>query len=234
MLTRETSYFNTLFRALQFDDKDVNQQVWALLMHLPTNPAMKAALLKLDDIVTLEDWNKVIDPTNVYKLMYALQVVEVLAQSEAPEHTGDAARDAAAEVEHAPEALDARANWRKHFLHSQGFDHLYSILMHAELFNPETLENSEIHKGCLAKLLKLVHTFILSAISSTKPLLAEIVSRVRSESMAAATTPRPNGGDDEPLPPPPGPPPAHARTSSTGSMVELTELSDGGVCCARL
>lgn len=82
LLSSEDRYFDLLFHSLELHES-IEQEVWQLLMRLPTNPDLKTRILSLhdtDDVVGAKaapNWNKLFDASSLYKLMYSLQIIQV-------------------------------------------------------------------------------------------------------------------------------------------------------------
>lgn len=58
----------------------VFKKVWDILNKLPTNQDLLAALKDLDKPNL--DWDKILDLNAVYKLLYSLQIVDALMESQ--------------------------------------------------------------------------------------------------------------------------------------------------------
>jgi hypothetical protein len=66
-----------------------------------------------------ENWCNIIDPTNTYKMLYSIQIVNSLISVN---------NEKLSEAE-----IQERYEWRLRFLELGGFEHLYSILITSDL-----------------------------------------------------------------------------------------------------
>ena len=130
VLCNNARHFGTLFELLELPEAaDQAEEVWMLLMRLPTEEALLGGLESLQAVKTPQpDWNALLDSTNIYKLLYQLQIMESLVQPAGNDGAQDSAMvDDGGALQEAQ--LKDRATWRKKFLLYGGFDHLYSILI---------------------------------------------------------------------------------------------------------
>jgi hypothetical protein len=81
LLSANAEYFNLLFQSLTLEGKGIADTIWALLMRLPTNPVLHNALISLDGVrQDKSSWNTLLDSSNMFKLLYALQIIESLTE----------------------------------------------------------------------------------------------------------------------------------------------------------
>jgi hypothetical protein len=113
LLSHSNAHFHLLFEALNLEEH-LAAQVWTLVQRLPTNPDLHRRLYELEIVNTANPaWDELLDSHSAYKLLYSLQILESL--TEPTEETEDQKAQKAEE----------RAAWRKKFLLSGGFQHLY-------------------------------------------------------------------------------------------------------------
>ena len=158
------TYFTQLFDVLALHDEAVIRDTWRLLMLLPVNADIKAQVHSLGG--TLEgdgtlDWNSLLDRHALLKLLYSLQIVDELVHQGEDVSTSDQERQRV---------------WCDKFMSSGGFQHLYSILMEA---NVEEMVSGPLSKKCLSLILKLVNFFMVVPdkfrhLQSTKDLVGDI------------------------------------------------------------
>jgi len=80
ILSSSNQYFNLLFQSLNLEDI-VAEKIWKLLQRLPTNPELSKGLVSLDVVNTPNpNWDSLLDSKSVYKLLYALQIIESLSE----------------------------------------------------------------------------------------------------------------------------------------------------------
>jgi hypothetical protein len=74
ILCTNQSFVDQLFELFDSQDspKQISQNVWELLMLLPTNPRI---LLELHSLET-SDWGRLLNPKSPFQLLYALQILE--------------------------------------------------------------------------------------------------------------------------------------------------------------
>jgi len=70
-------YFKPLFEKLNLPPP-LCGRVWNLLMKLPTNLTLKS---KLVELTSETDWSSLLSTTNVCKLCYSLQIIDVISRS---------------------------------------------------------------------------------------------------------------------------------------------------------
>lgn len=132
-----STYFNELFALLTLDQK-VASDIWALLMKLPTNPAIYSQLK------TGGNWESLLTLDSVYSLLYSLQVVSKLSTPT----TYDS-----------PEDLHLKTEWSNNFVRSGGVAHLIRLLCQIQ---PDFPFDSK-YNDTVALLLKITNSFILVA-----------------------------------------------------------------------
>mmetsp|Transcript_1402 Transcript_1402/g.1597 ORF Transcript_1402/g.1597 Transcript_1402/m.1597 type:complete len:548 (-) Transcript_1402:2854-4497(-) len=114
ILSNKSEYFDLLFDLLNLGVNEINTQAWNLLTQTPVNKTLYANIKNLD-IKDKKDWDTLMDPHNMYKLLYSLQIINSLICSPDTESVGNS-------------ELQERYEWRLRFLQLGGFDHLSSIL----------------------------------------------------------------------------------------------------------
>ena len=119
LLASNAEYLQILFDVLGSTEatNEIEASVWQLLQRLPTNPALFASLHQLES--DKPDWNSLLNPTSLYRLLYALQILESL--------TEPIEDDEEKELK-----LAERDRWSRQFLSSGGFNHLYDIFLHSK------------------------------------------------------------------------------------------------------
>lgn len=86
LLSRDEKFFNMAFSLL--DRKgNVAAETWKLLARLPISPVLYEKILRLDEIRDKEqpNWENILNTKSIYKLLYALHVIEYLMQEGSPE-----------------------------------------------------------------------------------------------------------------------------------------------------
>jgi ubiquitin carboxyl-terminal hydrolase 34 len=146
-------YFAQLFDLLILPGS-IGQLVWDLLMKLRTNPTMLDSLQRLrsphDTDPAHPNWNELLDPRSLFKLLYALQIVESLLQPEGEE------------------------SWRQQFVLRGGVTHLIHVLSTSE-FLDESKGSKRL--ACLVLLLKTVSAFVLTRNALDVPQFTEVLAR---------------------------------------------------------
>jgi len=141
ILSNTHQYFNLLFDLLELGNPSVNSLIWNLLNKIPVNQYMFENIKKLN-IVNQEDWDRLLDSSCMYKLLYSLQIVNSFVSG--------------SESNSSPEEVEERQAWRTKFLELGGFEHLYNILMSAKL----SQNSQDCTAKCIGLLLGVLKLFI--------------------------------------------------------------------------
>jgi hypothetical protein len=115
ILSNKSEYFDLLFDLLNLGVSEINIQAWNLLNQIPVNKNLYSNIKNLN-IENKQDWNLLMDPNNMYKLLYSLQIINSLICSPDTESIDES-------------ELQERYEWRIKFLHLGGLDHLVNILL---------------------------------------------------------------------------------------------------------
>ena len=115
ILSNKSEYFDLLFDLLNLGVNEINVQAWNLLTQIPVNKKLYSNIMKLE-INQKDDWNLLMDPQNMYKLLYSLQIINSLICSPDTENIEDS-------------ELQERYEWRLKFLNLGGFEHLIKVLL---------------------------------------------------------------------------------------------------------
>lgn len=154
LLTQDSSSYDLLFSALA--DPQVANEVWELLIRLPTNPRIQSQLAALEGEEVA--WDLLLDPTSVHKLLYSLEVLEALAEDP---------------IDAKLEERQRRTEWKLRFVQKGGFRHIYAVLKRLQG------QHDSFHKPCLVYILNLLSTYILAAFKALEPDVYEAVEFVR-------------------------------------------------------
>eukprot|EP01122_Echinamoeba_exundans_P011309 TRINITY_DN4451_c0_g2_i1.p1 TRINITY_DN4451_c0_g2~~TRINITY_DN4451_c0_g2_i1.p1 ORF type:complete len:2854 (+),score=629.03 TRINITY_DN4451_c0_g2_i1:307-8868(+) len=141
------SYFSDLFALLSLPG-NLGQQIWELLMKLPTNKGQLAQLRTLDSVADDSEaaWRTLFDLDSTFKLFYSLQIVDSLLHSAKPTTTASDASDWSVD------------SWRQKFVERGGV----RFLLHA-LLNVDLLDEAKGSKriSCLAIMVRIISDFCL-------------------------------------------------------------------------
>jgi len=161
LLVATAANFDALFRLLALED-EVSSRTWQLLMNLPTDSRMVDGLHAIADApldngemqdgsgaAVPTNWQALLDPTSSFKLLYALQVVDMLIFCEGgspPAHAGGGFAD---------EGSAGRSAWCAAFTAHGGVSHFIHILTS---YNTALLDKARgpQRTACLALLLNLL------------------------------------------------------------------------------
>jgi len=141
-------YFDPLFEKLSLPPP-LCGRVWSLLMKLPTNVALKS---KLFELTPETDWSSLLSTTNVYKLCYSLQIIDVISRTR-----------------------DINEEWMSNFIKFGGLEYLINHLF----FNVRKLldpENGPHRFSCVTLLLKAI--VFMSIDSGDSPKIKEAVTSI--------------------------------------------------------
>eukprot|EP01129_Flabellula_baltica_P011122 TRINITY_DN4802_c0_g1_i1.p1 TRINITY_DN4802_c0_g1~~TRINITY_DN4802_c0_g1_i1.p1 ORF type:complete len:2081 (-),score=416.76 TRINITY_DN4802_c0_g1_i1:9-6251(-) len=131
ILEREEN-FHKLFDLL--DNPNIGDQVWNVLMRLPTNSVLQNAFYNLTEGT---DINLILDTSNVYKLYYSLQIIESIFENWEQE-----------DIE----------NWKTIFITLGGVNYLVHTLDQFDIFK----SSGQKSVACLNQLLKVVNALLSS------------------------------------------------------------------------
>eukprot|EP00742_Colponemidia_sp_Colp-10_P004877 GILJ01005210.1.p1 GENE.GILJ01005210.1~~GILJ01005210.1.p1 ORF type:complete len:2590 (-),score=405.82 GILJ01005210.1:174-7943(-) len=135
ILSNNQQYLDLLFELLSMQSSTVAPSVWDLLTRLPTNTKTKETLYTLTpNSKGHVDWDQLLDPVSVHKLLYCLQIVEELSLQEGK-----------------------KDEWCDRFIALGGAVHIYSILMAT---NMDDILLNPLTKMCVGILMKLLRLFI--------------------------------------------------------------------------
>jgi hypothetical protein len=143
----QDKYFEQLFQLLNLQGH-VGAQVWDLLMKLPTNQRNLEQLRRLQtsiDVSNRTNWNELLDPSSLFKLLYSLQIIESLMYQENPTDKTQL------------------NEWCRQFVERGGVLHLLQILLNVDFFDEA---RGSKRMACLASLLKVIDFFILETPTS--------------------------------------------------------------------
>ena len=115
IISNKGEYFDLLFELLNLGVYEITTQSWALLTQIPVNKRLYENIRALN-IDEPAQWDEILDPRNIYKLLYSLQILNSLICS--PDS------DALSEGE-----IQERLEWRLRFIEKGGFEHLFRILI---------------------------------------------------------------------------------------------------------
>ncbi|CDW85633.1 ubiquitin carboxyl-terminal hydrolase family protein [Stylonychia lemnae] len=121
ILSNRTEYFELLFDLLNLGINEITNASWNLLIQIPVNKQLMSNIRNLSIVQQgySENWCHIIDSSNVYKMLYSLQIVNSFISVN---------NEKLSEAE-----IQERYEWRERFLDLGGFDHLYSILITMDL-----------------------------------------------------------------------------------------------------
>jgi len=133
-----TKFFEQLFSMLNMG-AGIAQSTWDLLMLLPTNRQMMSDLRNCASSTAeaAPAWNRTLDPTSVFKLLYTLQIVQSVIDKELQEGGG---------------------SWCSWFASSGGVAHLVRVLTTADLMQEARGPKRRI---CMVQLLRVISQFTL-------------------------------------------------------------------------
>ena len=97
------------------------------------------------------EWDLLLDSSNVFKLLYQLQIIKSVLQPA---------------VEEDETKSTDRAKWRKKFVLYGGFGHLYNLLMNTTIFDVNASDGemgAALHSNCLAEVLRMIAIFLGSS-----------------------------------------------------------------------
>ena len=183
-LLAQSAHFDVLFRLLGQTNAMLGQQVSELLARMPVNAELAQHIRQLGaPEATVDakgkpaapqpppDWNALLPPTSVPKLMYTLRVIRSCAIP--PNDDQSAASTANGEVDAARMAVQ---RWQEMFVSRGGFKHLYALLLMSDARLDEWMADALAHK-CLAMLLDLVLAFL--QLQSVRPTVLEAIDGVK-------------------------------------------------------
>ncbi|KAL6075441.1 Ubiquitin carboxyl-terminal hydrolase [Balamuthia mandrillaris] len=146
ILANNQEYFDQLFQLLNLESID-RAMLWVVLRVLPINEKMLETFKHLpgeeDRSSTSPDWDGLLDPRSMYKLLYNLKIINLLMSPS----------ESATEEE-----IAEKDKWCRQFFYASGFHHLFNMLASCKRKFVEQ-ENISVFKSCLKYLLKIVHYF---------------------------------------------------------------------------
>mmetsp|Transcript_12467 Transcript_12467/g.20271 ORF Transcript_12467/g.20271 Transcript_12467/m.20271 type:complete len:3278 (-) Transcript_12467:248-10081(-) len=216
-------YFDQLFDLLSVE-QGIGQKVWDLLMLLPTNERMLSDLEALPQPESATEgsngprpcscsWSTLLDSRSIFRLLYSLQIVESLIQSN-------------------PSQGPSGMPWCTRFIQRGGVDRLVEVLLTVDF---SRTQHGSKRTTCLALLLKILSNFVLDpsradslpkAVNSTTyaQTLLEIIRAISNGSHPNPITPSSEHSPrlDQPMPIPMTPTsPSTFPTTPTDSGAEL-------------
>ena len=171
LLANTATHFELLFRLLGTANPALGQQVSELLAKIPVNAELASSIRQLGiseqvegkkaaptPVTPITDWNALLPPTSVPKLLYTLRVIRGFAvlPPDAAEPVPGAAANGAGEAEAARAAV---VRWDEQFVMRGGFKQLYHLICVPDARLEEWMDDSLSQKG-VALLLELFHTFL--------------------------------------------------------------------------
>jgi ubiquitin C-terminal hydrolase len=165
-------YFGDLFALLSLPSP-LGQQIWDLLMKLPTNKGQLAQLRSLDSVADGSEpgWRGLFDLDSTFKLFYSLQIVDSLLHSAKPANVTTEAPDWSVD------------SWRAKFVERGGV----RFLLHA-LLNVDLLDDSKGSKriSCVAIMVRLISDFCLEKPSLPAPADKPALPRLHDQALRSA------------------------------------------------
>lgn len=139
IISNRKEHFELLFDLLNLGINEITTAAWNLLIQIPVNKQLLNQIRTLK-VVSVDVpnktnlWCQIVDPQNVYKMLYSLQIVNSLISQ---------SNDQLSEQE-----SKEREEWRLKFLELGGFDHLYTILITADIDDLLGINNKkELYEG---------------------------------------------------------------------------------------
>jgi len=87
LIAHDPFFFESIFALLDLDN-EISTQAWNLIKTVTTNPSLYDRIVKLDKDEDFS-WAKLFDSSSIYKMLYALQIVEsLLEEDHSPEKQG--------------------------------------------------------------------------------------------------------------------------------------------------
>lgn len=152
ILSNTYEYFSLLFELLELGNATINERVWKLLNQIPVNQEMYENIrtLRIIEGYNEPQWDSLLDPSCMYKLLYSLQIVNSFISPS--DHTAST------------QELEERQDWRKRFLDLGGFKHLYNVLLNTSHIHLLAGDQQQNNAKCLGFLLNVVKLFIQAAL----------------------------------------------------------------------
>jgi hypothetical protein len=128
----------------------ISQKVWELLLAIPTSNMMQDKFYGLTTNASQPDWNELLDPKYLFKLLYSLQIVDsIVFPLDETIPVGE------------------RSRLCHEFLSRGGIQHLCGILISHNWFGPLSTQSQDAtdtdvtpQKNCLALVLKILDFFL--------------------------------------------------------------------------
>ncbi|OWZ19038.1 Ubiquitin-specific protease [Phytophthora megakarya] len=162
ILANQGPHFDVLLELVDWNEA-TSQRTWDLLCRLPTNNELLRKMIHLRHLDKDQDtpgdveWSKLLDGSNVHRLLYALRLVESLLIPIEPSRTGD------------QELNSGRRQWRERFVRLGGARHLYETLLAWPMEHSSNISGTEasissqyaqnIRATCLAAVMRVLHYF---------------------------------------------------------------------------
>ena len=146
-IAADATSFERLFSLLT-PGNAVSQDIWEVLMLLPTNNSYCRRFLSLDG-VSVDSWSKLLDPASVYRLVYSLQVIDDILHARLSDEFA--------------KSFDrqARLNWCEEFIRRGGLHHLINVMTSASFVTYDAARHGDkcIYYVSLELLFRLVTDF---------------------------------------------------------------------------
>lgn len=132
-LSHNEEFFNALF-ALQDQDESIAKEAFRFLCLITTNPQIYKDILFLSESNEKINWNKILDSSNIYKLIYVLQIIEsFLEDIDIDNENIDSFVDEENLLDLKNKDKDyirnLKTKWMRNFVQNNGYQHLFDILV---------------------------------------------------------------------------------------------------------
>ena len=161
-LAHNEEFFNTIFYLQDLND-EIAKEAFNFLCLICTNPSIYEQNLNLNEN---SNWNVLLDESNIYKLIYSLQIIESFIEDI---EINDENVDYIDSQEN--DRKDIKFDWMKNFVEKGGYSHLIQILDRklienvGNLLNREAINNHLMNNICIEFLIKIVKIFYFSSLN---------------------------------------------------------------------
>lgn len=175
----QEKYFSQILDLVRNLPEKFAIKLWEILEKLPTNTDMKKILCDLTDKQAIE----LLDPSNIYKLLYSLQIIEALMYGNSHVDNSQSQLQSSQNISQmqivstnpvpgvpgnqlATNVTTHAVEWIEKFTKVGGFSHLFTVLFQFKLpqqnqqQNPESQHHGSKQMACLSLLLKVCTEFI--------------------------------------------------------------------------